>query len=106
MKSSPKLPILSDKERREALAKAAYVRKERAAIRVKLAKKELTIDDLLDQTDDDSVGKMKVLAVIESMPGIGKVKARRLMEDIGIHENRRLRGLGVRQRAQLVEAFK
>ena len=49
------------------------------------------------------MGKMKILTVIESMPGIGKVKARRLMRDVGIHESRRLRGLGSRQRARLIE---
>ena len=101
-----KPPPLSDEARRAALAKAARVRKERAAIRVQLAKKELTFAELLDRIDDDSVGKMKVLAVIESMPGIGKVKARRLMDEVGIYENRRLRGLGINQRAQLLEAFK
>ena len=99
-------PTLTDEARREALAKATLVRKERAAIRVKLAKRELTFSELLDRVDDDSVGKMKVLAVIESMPGIGKVRARKLMDEIGIYENRRLRGLGVRQRAELLEAFK
>ena len=51
------------------------------------------------------VGKTKVLAVLESLPGVGKVKARRLMEDIGIAESRRLRGLGDQQRAALLDAF-
>jgi ribosomal protein S13 len=51
------------------------------------------------------VGKMKVVAVLESMPGVGKVKARRTMDDIGISESRRLRGLGDQQRAALLETF-
>ena len=51
------------------------------------------------------VGKMKVLAVLESLPGVGKVKARRTMEQIGISESRRVRGLGTRQRSQLLDAF-
>ena len=54
---------------------------------------------------DEIVGKPKVLAVLASLPGVGKVKARRLMEDIGIAESRRLRGLGDQQRAALLESF-
>jgi hypothetical protein len=36
---------------------------------------------------------------------MGKVKAKRLMEEIGIHETRRLRGLGSRQRQALLDHF-
>ena len=53
---------------------------------------------------DDIIGKTKALAVIESLPGVGKVKARRMMEEIGIAESRRLRGLGDQQRAALLAA--
>jgi len=98
-------PLLSDEARKAALAKAAKVRKDRAAIRSQLAKREITFSTLLERLDDDSVGKMKVLTVIEAMPGIGKVKARKLMRRIRINENRRLRGLGVRQRAELLDEF-
>ena len=51
------------------------------------------------------VGKMKVLAVLESLPGVGKVKARRTMEEIGIAETRRVRGLGAQQRKRCSTAF-
>ena len=54
---------------------------------------------------DEIVAKMKVLAVLESLPGVGKVKARRTMESIGISESRRIRGLGVQQRDKLLAAF-
>lgn len=96
---------ISDEVRREALVKAAAVRRERAELRGRLKAGDISLSELLDQLDDDTVGKMKVLAVIESLPGVGKVKARRAMEGIGISENRRLRGLGSRQRSQLLDAF-
>jgi hypothetical protein len=51
------------------------------------------------------VGKTKVLAVIESLPGVGTVKARRTMEEIGIAESRTLKGLGAQQRKALLDAF-
>ena len=96
---------ISDEVRREALIKAAKVRRERSELRVQLKAGDISLSDLLDRLDDDTVGKMKVLAVLESLPGVGKVKARRTMERVDISESRRLRGLGSRQRGQLLEEF-
>ena len=64
------------------------------------------INAQLDQAETNEIyGKTKVLAVLESLPGVGKVKARRAMEDVGIAETRRLRGLGKEQRAKLLDMF-
>lgn len=66
----------------------------------------LSLSELLELSDrDEVVGKTKVLAALEALPGVGKVKARRTMEEIGIAETRRLRGLGKEQRAKLLNAF-
>ena len=101
-----KPPALSDEARAAALEKAAEARRVRAELKQRLKMGSLTFAELLDQVDgDDIVGKTKVLAVLESLPGVGKVKARRTMEEIGIAENRRLRGLGDNQRAELLDAF-
>jgi len=102
----PLPPTLSDEQRKAALEKAAEARRVRAEIKEKLKMGSTTLADLLAQADgDEMVGKMKVLAVLESLPGVGKVKARRAMEEIGIAESRRLRGLGEQQRAKLLDAF-
>ena len=102
----PLPPRLSDEARRAALQKAVEVRRQRSEVRVRLKDGSLSLDDLLDRVDDDMVGKMKALVVIASLPGVGKVKARRLMADIGIAESRRLRGLGDQQRAKLLSAIR
>jgi hypothetical protein len=102
----PLPPRLSDEDRNAALQKAVEVRRLRSDVRVRLKDGSLTLDDLFDRVDDDIVGKMKALVVIESLPGVGKVKARRLMTDIGIAESRRLRGLGDQQRAKLLSAVR
>ena len=96
---------ISDEVRRAALLKAPPGRRGRAALRGQLKAGDISLSDLLGQLDDDTVGKMKVLAVLESLPGVGKVKARRTMEAIKISESRRLRGLGNRQRSRLLEDF-
>lgn len=102
----PLPPTLSDEQRKAALEKAAEARRVRAEIKEKLKMGSTTLDELLTRADgDEMVGKMKVLAVLESLPGVGKVKARRAMEEIGIAETRRVRGLGSQQREALLAAF-
>ncbi|HET6833307.1 MAG TPA: integration host factor, actinobacterial type [Acidimicrobiales bacterium] len=102
----PQPPVLTPEQREAALAKAAEARRARAELKEKLKMGSLTLKELLDQADDnDIVGKMKVLAVLESLPGVGKVRARRTMEEIGIADTRRVRGLGEQQRRSLLDAF-
>jgi hypothetical protein len=102
----PQPPILTPEQRTQALAKAAAARKARAEIKDHLKTGRTSLNDLLGQAaGNDTVGKMKVLAVLESLPGTGKVKARRLMEQIGISETRRLQCLGTKQRDALLEAI-
>lgn len=99
-------PVLTDAQRKAALLKAAEARRIRADLKERLKMGSVTLTEVLQQASaDEIVGKTKVLAVLESLPGVGKVKARRLMEDIGIAESRRLRGLGDQQRAALLESF-
>ena len=100
----PLPPALSADQRQAALEKAAAARRMRAELKEKLKMGSLTLQELLQQADaDEVVGKMKVLAVLESLPGLGKVKARRLMDEVGISETRRLHGLGDQQRKKLFE---
>ena len=48
-------------------------------------------------------GKLKVVVLLESLPGVGKVKARKIMEDVDIADNRRVQGLGAQQKTKLLE---
>ena len=100
----PLPPQLSAEQRAAALEKAAAARRQRAELKEKLKMGSLDLKELFELAGkEESVGKMKVLAVLESLPGLGKVKARRLMEEIGISETRRVQGLGVKQREALFE---
>jgi len=64
-----------------------------------------TLEDLLGRTDDEIVGKMKVSTVLESLPGVGRVRAKKLMERLDISESRRMRGLGDKQKQNLLHEF-
>ncbi|MGI9642696.1 MAG: integration host factor, actinobacterial type [Acidimicrobiia bacterium] len=100
------LPETTDEQRAAALERAAEARRLRAEIKHLLKSGSLTFDDVLERADEnDLVAGTKVQAIIVSMPGMGKIATKRLMEDIGIAENRTLRGLGPNQKAQLIERF-
>ena len=97
-------PQLTPEQRAAALQKAAEARTARAEIKARLKMGSMTLTEALD-SDDVNVGKLKVVSLLESLPGVGKVKARRTMDEVGIADTRRLRGLGEQQRKSLLAAF-
>jgi S13-like protein len=98
-------PPLSEDQRREALAKAAEARRQRAALKDRLRSGEATLKELLERTDDEIVGKLKVSDVLQTMRGVGKVRARKIMTRLDIAESRRMRGLGAKQIESLLKEF-
>ncbi|MBM6988806.1 MULTISPECIES: integration host factor, actinobacterial type [Parafannyhessea] len=98
------LPQLTDEQRKAALEKAAQARHERAELRDKIKKGEISLEDVLD-SEDPIASRMKVSALIESLPGYGKAKASKIMDELGISATRRVKGLGARQREQLLEVL-
>ena len=100
------LPPLTPEQRAAALAKAADARRERAEVKNRLKHSSASLTEVLKEgQNNDVVGKMKVSALLESMPKVGKVRARQIMERIGISESRRVRGLGANQIAALEREF-
>jgi len=99
------LPTLTEEQRKEALAKAAEARRQRAELKAQLKAEKVTLRDVLAKQGDDVVGKMKVSAVLESLPGVGKVRARKIMEELEISASRRVRGLGAKQKDNLLKQF-
>ena len=97
------IPQLSAEERQAALEKAKAARIKRAEVRDQLKAGELSLEQVLDMKDDAVVGRMKVSTLIETLSGYGKAKAEKIMKELQIAESRRLRGLGDRQRAALLE---
>lgn len=100
------LPPLTPEQRSAALEKAALARRERAEVKNRLKYGQGSLAEVIKEgQDNDVVGKMKVSALLESLPGVGKVRARQIMEDIGISTTRRVRGLGTHQIDALVGRF-
>jgi len=102
----PLPPSLSPEQRQAALEKATAARRQRAEVKERLKAGALSLEQLFKEGDEDeTLAKLKVVSVLESMPGVGKVRARRLMEELDISESRRLRGLGDNQRKKLLQRF-
>ena len=100
------LPQLTDEQRKEALAKAAEARKARAELKEQLKRGDISLKEVLAKaSSDEIIGKTKVSALLESLPKVGKVKAKEIMDELEIAQTRRLRGLGDRQRRALLERF-
>lgn len=100
------LPPLTPEQRQAALDKAAASRRERAEVKNRLKHSGASIVDVLKQgQDNEVVAKMRVVDLLQSMPGVGKVRARQMMERLNISESRRVRGLGTKQVAALEREF-
>ena len=99
------LPQLTEEQRKQALEKAAEARRARAEIKQQLKNGTLTLPQILSQPDSDTIGKMKVASVLESLPGVGKVRARKIMERLDISSTRRVRGIGAKQKEALLGEF-
>ncbi len=102
----PLPPSLTPDQRRAALEKATAARRARAEVKEKLKAGSLSLPELFELGDhDEIIAKLKVVAALEALPGVGKVRARRIMEELEISESRRLRGVGNNQRAALLKRF-
>ena len=100
------LPPLTPEQRQAALDKAAASRRERAEVKNRLKHSGASITEVLrDGESNEVIGKMRVLDLLQSMPGLGKVRARQVMDRLGIAESRRVRGLGSKQVAALEREF-
>ena len=100
------LPQLTAEQRTAALEKAAVARRVRAELKERLKRGGTDLKQVLhDAESDEILGKMKVSALLEALPKVGKVKAQELMTELEIAPTRRLRGLGERQRKALLVKF-
>lgn len=100
-------PQLTPEERARALAKAKESRQIRAAIKARVKSGELSISDVISHArDDEAIAKMRVLELVESMSGVGKIRAKAILERLDISLTRRIQGLGRHQLHALENEFR
>jgi hypothetical protein len=100
------VPVLTNEQRIAASAKAVEVRTKRAELRRQLKESKVSFAEVLSVADSDAiVSGMRVVTILESLPGIGKIKASALMEACDIAHSRRMKGLGTTQAKKLESAL-
>ena len=100
------VPVLTNEQRIAASAKAVEMRTKRAVVRRQLKESEVSFTEVLSiANSDDIVSGMRVITILESLPGIGKIKASSLMESCDIAMSRRMKGLGSTQAQKLKTAL-
>lgn len=99
-------PQLTPAERAAALAKAKSARQERAQIKSQIKRGEISIAEVVAlAVTSEAIAKMRVLEMVESKSGVGKIRGRALLEKLGISGTRRIQGLGRYQRSALLKEF-
>lgn len=97
------VPPRSADQRAEALTVALAARQERSRLRSALRAREISGVDVINGADGNPQwAGVKVSWLLECLPGIGEVRAERMLAQLGISPSRRIQGLGGRQRAALV----
>ena len=97
-------PRLSRRSRRKAGQRAVAARQERAKVKEQITKGELFFFDLFVD-DRKSIARMKLVDLLQSVPGIGQSRAEIILERTGISPSRRIGGVGNRQLELLRQEF-
>jgi hypothetical protein len=84
---------------------AAGFRSRREELRRQLGDGTRSLADVLAAADDTDDGVVKLLFVLESLPGAGKVATRRRLAELGLPETAAVRSLDASQRALVLRSF-
>ena len=98
-------PKLTTQERRDAHKAAVAARRFRAAFKEEIKVGKKSWRDAFS-AQDESIKKMRVRELIESLPGVGEVRAKNILERAGISPTRRVGGVGRSQYEKLLELMK
>ena len=102
----PTPPKLTPEQRKGALAKSTAARQVRAATKARVKSGELTLSAIFElAANDQAIAKMRVVELLESFAGVGKVRAIATLDRLSISQTRRVQGLGTAQRANLICEF-
>jgi guanylate kinase len=97
-------PRLSTRARRRAGEKAVLARQDRAKVKEQVASGELFFFDLF-KDERKSIARMKLMDLLQSVPGIGEARAQLIFERTNISPSRRIGGVGHRQIELLRQEF-
>ncbi len=94
-----------DLVRTQAIAFALALRQEMSLVLKQVANNELSLADvLINNSKHQPTNSLYLVKVLELISGIGKVKARRIMAELGIGEKCRIESLSTQDRESLLRS--
>jgi len=102
----PTPPKLTPEQRAAALEAAKQARRTRSDIKEQVRTGKLKLHQVIElSSTNESISKMRVSELLESIPGFGKVRVSTILDRLGISSTRRIQGLGVLQLQKLKKEF-
>ena len=99
-------PRLDAAQRQLALERAKQARRSRADVKEQIRSGKLKVLQVIElASTNEAIAKMRVSELLESIPGIGKVRATSILNRLDISGSRRIQGLGVLQLQRLKHEF-
>ena len=99
-------PKLTAEQRAAALAKSTAARQVRAGVKARVKSGDLSLSAVISLAqNDEAIAKMRVVELLESISGVGKVRAIATLDRLQISQTRRIQGLGVAQLKNLLREF-
>ena len=97
---------MTSADRAAAFADVATTRELRAAFVAEVQAGDVDLSAVFERADHDPVvGGMKVLPLLEALPGVGKVASRRALESAGIGESAQAGPIDETRRVALAAAL-
>lgn len=97
------VPPRTPEQREQALERALIVRRERAALRAHIRDGSVAASQVVTgSAHNPQWAALPVSWLLKAVPGVGPVRAERIMARIAISPSRRIQGLSERQRSQLL----
>ena len=106
MATSPANQSERNIERVNALAIALNLRTEMSHVLEEISTGSLSLLEVLAKSiNDEATSRLYVVKALESIPVVGKIKARRVMAELGITQKRRVDSLSTHERDALVKVL-
>jgi len=101
------VPFISREKRDESLKKARYYKIQRSEIKQSIKKGSMLLSDVFgsDEEIKDIVANIKIVDIVKSLPGIGEIKAKKILKNLRISDRKTLKGLGEKQKENFKKYF-
>jgi hypothetical protein len=102
------IPYISKEKRDASLVKARYYKSQRAQIKQSLKKGFAKFNSffLEGNSNSDVIAGMKLKDMVKSIPGIGDIKAQKILKTLCISERKTIKGLSKKQKENFKKYFK